>query len=96
MLNSKSVAADAGAKGGNQRADLGRGQHLVEAGALDIEYFAAQRQHRLVLAVPRLLGGTAGGIALDDEHLGAGRVAFLAFGELARQRPPCRARPCGG
>src|SRR5215217_3578099 len=52
------VAADTGAKGGNQRADLGRRQHLVEAGALDIQYFAAQRKHRLVLAVPRLLGRT--------------------------------------
>ncbi len=79
------VAPDAGAKRGNQRADLGRGQHLVEAGTLHIQYFAAQRKHGLILAVPRLLGRTPGGIALDDEHLGAGRVAFLTFGKLARQ-----------
>ena len=58
---------------------LGR-QHLVDAGALDVEDLAAQRQHRLVLAVAALLGGAAGGVALDDEHFGLGGIALLAFG----------------
>ena len=80
------IAADAGAKRGDERADLGGGQHLVEAGALDIEDLAAQRQHRLVLAVARLLGRAAGRIALDDEQLGLGGIAFLAVGELAGKR----------
>ncbi len=79
------VAADAGAERGDERADLGRGEHLVETGALDIENLPAERQNRLVLAVPCLFGGAAGGIAFDDEELGVGGIAFLAFGELARQ-----------
>ena len=62
-----------------------RRQHLVEARALDVEDLAAQRQHRLELAVAALLGGAAGRIALDDEDLGLGRVALLTVGELAGQ-----------
>ena len=54
------VMADAGAERGDQRADLLRAQHLVEAHALDIEDLAAQRQHRLEFAVAALLGGAAG------------------------------------
>ena len=61
-------------------------QHLVEARALDVEDLAAQRQHRLVLAVAALLGGAAGRVALDDEEFGLGRIALLAIGELAGQR----------
>src|SRR5690606_40946663 len=57
------VAANAGAQRGDQGTDLGRGQHAVEACAFDVEDLAAQRQHRLVLAVAALLGGTAGGVA---------------------------------
>ena len=36
------VVADAGAQGGDQRADLLAAQHLVEPGALDVEDLAAQ------------------------------------------------------
>ena len=77
------VAADAGAECGDQRADFGRRQHLVEAGALDVEDFSAQGQHGLVLAVARLLGGAAGRVALDDEDFGLRGIAVLAFGQLA-------------
>ena len=80
------VVADAGAERGNQRADLLRAQHLVEAHALDIQDLAAQRQHRLEFAVAALLGGAAGRVALDDEQFGLRRVLLLAVGELARQR----------
>src|SRR5438270_4102362 len=79
------LAADAGAERLNQGADLGRGQHLVEAGALDIEDLALQRQDRLKGAVAALLRGAAGAVALDDEELALGRIALLAIGELARQ-----------
>ena len=77
--------ADAGAERGDDGADLGRAQHLVEPGALDIEDLAAQRQHRLIAAVTRLLGRAAGGITLDQEELAAAGVALLAVCELARQ-----------
>ena len=85
LVDVELVAADAGAERGDQRADLFGGQHFVEARALDIEDFAAQRQHRLELAIAALLGRAAGGVALDDEQFGLGRIALLAIGELARQ-----------
>ena len=46
-----------------------RGEHLVEARALDIEDFSAQRQHRLEGAVAPLLRRAAGRIALDEKKL---------------------------
>ncbi len=79
------VAADAGAEGGDERADLLGGEHLVEAGALHVEDLAAQGQHRLEGAVAALLGGAAGRVTLDQEQLGLGWVALLAVGELAGQ-----------
>ena len=39
----------------------------------------------MCLAVARLLGGSARGIALDDEQLGPFRIVLRAVGELARQ-----------
>src|SRR6185312_7330095 len=63
------VAANAGAERGDQRADFLAAEHLVETRALDVQDLAAQRQHRLEFAVASLLGGAAGGIALDDEQL---------------------------
>jgi hypothetical protein len=69
----------------DQRAKLGRSEHSVEPCALDVQDFTAQRQDCLVFAIARLLGGPAGGIALDDEQFGFRRVPFLAIGKLARQ-----------
>src|SRR5439155_11668533 len=79
------LAADAGAKRLDQGPDLGRGQHLVEAGALDIEDLPLERQDRLAAPVAALLGGAAGAVALDDEEFALGRIALLAIGELAGQ-----------
>src|SRR6266404_593091 len=83
LLDVELLVADAGAERGDQRADLLAAQHLVEAGALDVEDLAAQRQHGLEFAVATLLGGAAGGVALDDEQLGFGWIALLAVGQLA-------------
>ena len=85
LLGVELFVADAGAERGDQRADLLAAQHLVEAGALDVEDLAAQRQHGLEFAVAALLGGAAGAVALDDEQFGLGRIALLAVGELAGQ-----------
>ena len=79
------VLADAGAERGDQGADLGAGQHAVEARALDVEDLAAQRQHRLGLAVAALLGAAAGRVALDDEQFRQRRVLLRAIGQLAGQ-----------
>ena len=61
-------------------------EDLVDARLLDVEDLAAQRQHRLGVAVAALLGRAAGGVALDDEQLGERGVLDRAVGELARQR----------
>ena len=86
LVDGEFVGADAGAERGDQRADLLRRQHLVHARALDVEDFSAQRQYRLEFAIAALLGAAAGGIALDDEQFGFGRIALLAIGEFAGQR----------
>ena len=78
-------APDAGPQRGDQRADLGRAQHLVEARPLDVQDLASERQNRLEPPVAPLFGGAAGGIALDDEKLRQSRIAFLAIGQLAGQ-----------
>src|SRR5207244_5482658 len=80
------LVADSGPQRRDQRADFLAGQHLIHARALDVEDFAAQRQHRLERAIAALLGGATGAVALDDEQLRSRGVALLAIGELARQR----------
>ena len=60
-------------------------QQLLVARLLDVEDLAAQRQDRLELAVAALLGGAAGGVALDDVDLAQRRVLLLAVGQLAGQ-----------
>ena len=77
-----------GAERDDQRADVLAREDLVEAGLLDVEELAAQRQDRLEPAVAALLGGTTGRVALDEVELAPRRVAFLAVGQLARQRHP--------
>ena len=56
---------------------------LVLAGGCDVEDFAAQRQDGLRGAVARLLGRTAGGIALDDKNFRALGGAVGAVGKFA-------------
>src|SRR5690606_20527657 len=67
------------------RADLLRGDHAIEARALDVEDLALQRQDRLGATVPALLGRATCRITLDDENLGERRVFLLAVGELPGQ-----------
>ncbi len=62
-------------------------QGLVGIHFPGVEDLAAQRHHRLEVAVARLLGRAAGGIAFDQEQLGARRDPS------ARSRPACRAAP---
>src|SRR5260221_6664 len=58
-------------------------RQLVLPGGRDVENLATQRQDRLRSAIPRLLRGAAGRIALDNEDLGALRGGIGAVGELA-------------
>ena len=81
-------ALDPGAQGDDQRPDVLAGHDPVEAGLLDVEDLAAQRQDRLEAPVAALLGRATGGVALDDEDLAALGVALLAVGQLARQGEP--------
>ena len=66
------------------------GQHFAAVDFPGVQDLAAQRQDRLELFVPRLLGRTAGGITFHQEQLGAHRVLPGAVGEFARQRRPLR------
>src|SRR5690606_16789796 len=76
---------DARADRGDDRADLLVREDLVDAGALDVEDLSSQRQDRLISAVAPLLGGTAGGVTLDQVELAHRRIVDRTVGELARQ-----------
>jgi len=78
--------ADARAERGDESRQLLRREHAVEADLLDVEDLALEREDRLELTAAALLGRATGGLTLDDEQLGLLRVAFLAVGQLARQR----------
>jgi len=85
LADIKIVAADPATQCGDQRADFRRRQHLVEARPFDVEDLALEGQDRLRAPIAALLGGTAGGVALDDEDLRQRRILFLTVGELAGQ-----------
>ena len=63
------LLAHAAADGGDERLDRLVLEHLVEAGALDVEDLAADREDRLGERVARGDRGAAGRVALDDEQL---------------------------
>ena len=79
------LVVDAGPDGGDHRRDLHRGEHLVEAGLLDVQDLAAQGKDRLVAAVAPLLGGAACRISFYDVEFAELRIALLAVGQLPRQ-----------
>ena len=81
-LGDVELLADAAADGGDQRLDLVVLQHLVEAGPLDVEDLAADRQDRLGARVAGVERGAAGGVALDDEQLALVGVAAAAVLQL--------------
>ena len=58
-----------GADGGDEGLDLEVLEHLVEAGPLDVEDLAADREDRLAQRVAGGDGRAAGRVALDDEQL---------------------------
>ena len=80
------LVAEARSDRRDHRLDLGVREHLVDAVLLGVDDLPAQRQDRLRHPVARLFGGTAGGVALDDEELRGIRVLDRAVGELARKR----------
>ena len=79
------ITADTAAQGCDQRADFLRGNHLVEAGFLNVEDLTLQRQDRLGATVTTLLGGTASRVTFHQVQLGEGRVLLLAVSQFARQ-----------
>ena len=79
------VLLDAGAEGVDDRLDLLVGEDLVQAGLLDVEDLAADREDGLRLRVAPAARRTARGVTLDDEHLAVSGVAGLAVDELAGQ-----------
>ena len=69
LLDVEAPLADAAAERGDERADLGAREHLVEPRALDVQDLPLERQDRLKLPVAPLLRGAAGAVALDDVDL---------------------------
>ena len=78
----------AGAQGGDDGGELVVAVHLVRPGLLHVEHLAPQGEDGLVPGVPALLGGAAGGVALDDVNFRQGRVPLIAVGQLAREGGP--------
>ena len=78
--------ADAAAERRDHRLDLVAAEHLVEAGLLDVEDLALDRQDRLEAPVAPLLRRAAGRLTFDDVDLAQRGIALLAVGELAGQR----------
>src|SRR5262249_59425116 len=78
--------ADAAAERGDHRLDLVAAEHLVEARLFDVEDLALERQNRLEPPIASLLRRPACRLALDDVELALCGIAFLAVGQLARQR----------
>ena len=78
--------ADAAAERRDHRLDFVAAEHLVEAGLLDVQNLALERQDGLEPPVAPLLGRAAGRFTLDDVEFALGRVALLAVGQLAGQR----------
>ena len=89
------AVADAGADGGDHRADFVVLKHLVEARLLDVDELAANRQDRLELPVAALLGRAAGGITFDDVELGVLRIAVGTIRQLAGQTAAGERGSCG-
>ena len=81
------LLADARADRGDHGLDLVVGEHLVDAGLLDVVDLAAEREDGLEAAIAGLDGRAAGAVALDQVDLGRARVVERAVGELARQPP---------
>src|SRR5208337_4167340 len=55
------------------------------AGLFDIEDFTLERKDGLVFAIAAHFCGATGRFTFDDEEFAAGRIAFLAVGELSWQ-----------
>src|SRR5215210_4361682 len=62
------------------------GEDLVDVGLLDVEDLAPQRQYRLEVPLPALLGAAARRVALDDVQLAPCRVLRGTIRQLAGQR----------
>ena len=71
-----------GADRGDHVADFVIIEHLIEARFFDIEQFAANREHRLELPVPALLGRATGGITFDDVQFAHFRILLRTIREL--------------
>ena len=76
------LLADAGADRRDQRLDLEVLEHPVEAGPLDVEDLAPDRQDRLGAGIAGGDRRAAGGVALDDEELALLAVLGRAVLEL--------------
>ena len=95
QLGQVEVVVDAGAQRGDQRLHLVVLQHPVDAGLLDVDDLAADRQDRLEHRVAAGLGRAAGRVALDDVELALAPGRWSGSRTACPACPSCRARSCG-
>ena len=76
-----------GAQRGDDRLHLGVLQHPVDAGLLDVDDLAAQRQDRLEHRVTTALGRAASRITLHHIEFRLARIGRPTVGQLAGQPP---------
>ena len=81
--------ADASADRRDEGLDFGVLKDFVEAGLLDIDDFAFDRQNRLVSPVAALLRGAAGRVTFDHIEFGEVWVALGAIRQLPRESTAC-------
>ena len=81
--------ANASADGCDEGLDFGILKDLVEAGFLDIDDFALDRQDRLESPVAALFRGAAGRVALDHIEFGEVWVALGAICQLSGESAAC-------
>src|SRR5579875_3906578 len=86
------MGAKSAAEGEDKIGELLIAAQLLSGGAGDVQNLATQGQHRLRLAIARLLCGSSRRIALHEKDLGAVGGAACAIGELAGQSKVARRR----
>ena len=84
-LGDVEVVGQPGTDGRDQRLDLGVLQHLVDAGALDVQDLPPDGQDGLGPRAAGVFGRATGRVALHDEQLALAGVPRRAVDELARE-----------
>ena len=84
LLNIEFLAYS-GTESGDECPNLRVTEHFVQASFLYVENFTAKRQNRLKVTISPHFGGTTGGVTLNHEQFGFGRITIGTVSQLTRQ-----------